>query len=141
MVAPERTLEEMRSLFEIICDEMTDGLSTRKACVKHGVKPSTFCLWKAKYFNSPEDCERYTRARDLMADAIVDEMFNIADTPCDKDEYGSTDKGMVEQTKLRAQMRQWYVSKIARKYSEKAHDDAPQSSDKTVTITFTEAKP
>lgn len=113
-----------RKLFDAVCDRMSKGDSLRIACESVGVKKSTFLDNAGK---DPELSDQYARAREALVDYTADEWLQIVD---EEPEYisetisgknGSTttklriDPASVADKKLRADARQWYLSKLAPK--------------------------
>jgi hypothetical protein len=111
-------------VFDAICKDMETPLSLRKACLKNGTHHNLF-LAKAK--ESEELQNQYERARLFMIDAVADEWLSIID---EEPEYiTETSSGREETTvskmridpasvankKVRADARQWYLSKLAPK--------------------------
>lgn len=66
------------ALADEICERLIDGESLRKICKRAGMPAtSTVCRWLAE--RAPFQ-EQYTRARELQADTLADEVLFIADT-------------------------------------------------------------
>lgn len=68
---------------------------------------------------------RYTRAREVQADTLADEILQISDdglndTYIDSDGNKRTDHDVVARSRLRVDARKWYASKVApKKYGDK----------------------
>lgn len=86
----------------------------------------------------PEFCEQYTRAKDESADALVEDMLDIADEATndwmeihDKDNVGYRLNGeAINRSRLRVDTRKWIASKLKpKKYGDKVAvggaDDMP----------------
>jgi hypothetical protein len=80
----------------------------------------------------PEFLEQYTRAKDESADALVDEMLDIADHATndwmeqhDKDNVGYRLNGeAINRSRLRVDTRKWIASKLKpKKYGEKVQTE------------------
>lgn len=91
-----------------LCAYLAMGQSLRTACSHEGM-PSiqTVYKWMADY---PEFLERYARAKEEAADAMVEEMLDIAD---DQEEDAAS-------RRVRIDTRKWIASKLkAKKYGDK----------------------
>ena len=66
-----------QEIFDVVCDRLASGESLRTICSSDDMPPpATFLGW----VDSDEKlAEQYTRARELQADAIFDEVIDIAD--------------------------------------------------------------
>lgn len=113
-----------------ICRRIAGGESLRAIC-EDDTMPSTssVCRWLADDANV-EFREQYARAREAQADAIVDEMLDIADDATndymerkteDEQSPGYVLNGEhVQRSKLRIDARKWVASKLApKKYGDK----------------------
>lgn len=84
--------------------------------------PDTIYEWIRKH---PAFAEQYARAKEIHADAIADECFEIADTAdADTafDEFGNPKPNheYIQRSKLRIDTRKWYLSKVLpKKYGDK----------------------
>jgi lambda repressor-like predicted transcriptional regulator len=92
------------------------GESLRKICKTDGMPAaSTVFLWLAE---DEAFSEQYARAREVQADAMFDEILEIADQYDSLAEKIDTDH--INRAKLRIDTRKWAVSKMApKKYGEK----------------------
>lgn len=106
---------------DMICDGLADARSLRSICLDEGMpSQSTVFRWLAdERYASFRD--RYARAREAQADALFDEMLDIADDGSNdwverKREDGSTDTVLdhehVQRSKLRIEARKWMASKL-----------------------------
>ena len=104
-----------------ICDGLADARSLRSICLEEGMPhQSTVFRWLAdERYASFRD--RYARAREAQADALFDEMLDIADDGSNdwielKRDDGSTDTVLdhehVQRSKLRIEARKWMASKL-----------------------------
>lgn len=109
-----------------ICSELAEGKSMRAVCREEGM-PSmqTVFSWLR---TKPDFLEQYTRAKDEAADALVDEMLDIADEATndwmevhDKDNPGYRLNGeAINRSRLRVDTRKWIASKLKpKKYGDK----------------------
>ena len=103
-------LKNREALSEIVLENMTNGVSMRQACIKAGIGAATWIDWTAK---DPALSERYTRAREALLDAMVDQTLALADAPVPTLENGATDPGLVRQRQLQVDTRKWILSKLA----------------------------
>lgn len=104
-----------------ICDALADARSLRSICLGDDMpSQSTVFRWLAddRY---AEFRERYARAREAQADAIFDEILDIADDGSNdwierKRDDGSTDTVLdhehVQRSKLRIEARRWMAGKL-----------------------------
>lgn len=102
-----------------ICSRIADGMSLKTIC-KDPKMPdkATFYRWMDQY---PELCDKYARAKEDSADALVDEMLYLADESNDVivgDD--KSDSARVNAKKLQVETRKWISSKLKpKKYGEK----------------------
>lgn len=119
-----------QEIADIICDRLSDGESLRTICSGADMPgKSTVFGWLA----DPEKEEfrtKYTRAREAQADALFDEMLDIADDGSNdwmekKDDEGGNigwrENGeALKRSQLRVATRQWMASKLLpKKYGDK----------------------
>ena len=112
-----------------ICDALADARSLRSICCEPDMPAqSTVFRWLADERYAAFR-ERYARAREAQADAIFDEMLDIADDGTNdwmerRREDGSVDEVLnhehISRSKLRVDARKWMAGKLApKKYGEK----------------------
>lgn len=104
-----------------ICDGLADARSLRSICIDAGMpSQSTVFRWLADERYAAFR-ERYARAREAQADALFDEMLDIADDGSNdwverKRDDGSTDTVLdhehVQRSKLRIEARKWMAGKL-----------------------------
>ena len=109
-----------------ICDRLANGESLRAICRDDDMPPtSTVCKWLSE---RPEFVEQYARAREAQADAIFDEILEIADDASNDwmERFGDENAGWqangehIQRSKLRIDSRKWMASKLApKKYGER----------------------
>jgi hypothetical protein len=137
-----------------ICDRLCAGESLRTICRDdHMPVCSTVFVWLTKH---PAFAEQYARARDVQADAIFEEILDIADNATNDwmERRGEGDAGWVangehiQRSRLRVDARKWMAGKLApKKYGEKAalelsgKDGAPLIPAINVTIGSSEPSP
>ncbi len=115
-----------------ICQRISEGESLRAICRDETMPAtSTVCLWLTKY---AEFSEQYARAREAQADALAEEVLEIAD---DK-------TGDAQRDRLRFDARKWYAGKVApKKYGDKVTNEhtGPDGGPVQASITVTFVKP
>jgi hypothetical protein len=106
-----------------ICDEIAAGRSLRTICDREDMPAkSTVFLWLSK---NKDFLDQYVRAREAQADAMAEEILDIADDGTNdtyQDEHGNvrTDQEVIGRSRLRVDTRKWLMSKLApKKYGEK----------------------
>lgn len=111
-----------------ICAGLSDGLSLRTVCKADDMPCKTTVFnWINKY---PEFLNQYTRAKQESADALTDEMLDIADNASNDwmaTNAGETEKEIfslngehVQRSRLRIETRKWLASKLKpKKYGER----------------------
>jgi len=103
-----------------ICAHLADGMSLRSVCSMEGMPDkATVFRWIRKY---PSFCDQYEKAKEESADALVEEMLDIADDgtndwmeKLDKDgkPIGWMLNGEhVQRSRLRLDIRKWAASKL-----------------------------
>lgn len=116
---------------DAICERLADAESLRSICCDEAMPSmSTVCKWLGK---NADFAEQYARAREAQADAIFDEILDIADDGSNdwmnrKRDDGSTDEVLnhehVSRSKLRIEARKWMAGKLRpKKYGEKLEID------------------
>lgn len=115
--------ENKNKILESIFGDIEDGSSLRKCLKKEGISSKTFFSW---IDNDLEKVKQYTRACELRAEALVDEMFEIADDS-ERDKifneitgFEMTNHEAIQRSKLKVDTRKWLVGKLnPKKYSDK----------------------
>lgn len=112
----------------IICDRLADGESLRSICIDEALPHmSTVCRWLRIH---AEFREQYALAREGQADALFDEMLDIADDgsndwmekrDADGNNIGWRENGeALQRSKLRVDTRKWMAGKLRpKKYGDK----------------------
>jgi hypothetical protein len=126
----ERTQEQKRALFDAVISDMEDGSSALSATKRLGLPWATFMGWtQGMGIEYPEAPDKYASAHAQRAEIYFDKILDIALAPSVVNEFG-TDKGDVELRKMQTGTIQWVLGKMARKFSDKAHDtEETKSSD------------
>lgn len=109
-----------------ICERLSDGRSLRSICLDDDMPGQTTVFrWLAA---NETFRKQYARAREAQADAIFDEMLDIADNSTNDwmERRGENAEGYelngdhVQRTRLRLDTRKWMASKLApKKYGDK----------------------
>jgi hypothetical protein len=110
-------------LANTIMSRIANGESVRKICTEPNMpSQDTFFRW---VFDKPEFSEKYTKALEIKADIMRDEILEIADdgsndTYIDKDGNERTNAEVVARSRLRVDTRKWLMARQApRKYGDK----------------------
>lgn len=103
------------NLADVICEKIADGKSLRAICSDDSM-PSKAAVFRWLATN-PEFRDQYARAREAQADALADEILDIADDGANDsytDENGvtRTDHDVIARSRLRVDARKWIASKL-----------------------------
>lgn len=108
---------DREAISAIVLEEMSNGLSTFKACEKAGVPHSTFMLWLR---DDTELANSYARAREDLIERIANEVIELSDADVGLLPDGKKDWAAVQKHKLQVDTRKWLLSKLApKKYGDK----------------------
>lgn len=133
-----------QDIADAICERLSCGESLRSICRDENTPGlSTVFKWLAAV---PEFREQYAHAREAQAEALFDEIIEIADTPQIGQKTVSkatgveiTEADMIEHRRLQVEARKWIASKLApKKYGDKIEHDL-KSSDGSMTPKDTSA--
>lgn len=104
-----------------ICAQIADGKSLRTIAKMEGIPSlTTIFEWLGA---KPEFAEQYARAKEAQADAMTEDMLEIADTPPQMGERG-IDSADVADKRLRIDTRKWLASKLKpKKYGDKIEQE------------------
>jgi hypothetical protein len=111
-----------QKLLDDICAGIALGKSARAMCIEVGISQRVLWNWLA---TDIELLQQYTRAKDLCADTLAEEIIEIADdsrfdTRIKDDGTEVTDNEVVQRSRLRVDARKWYASKLApKKYGDR----------------------
>lgn len=111
-----------------ICLRIASGESVRSICQDDNMpSKSTVMLWlidgEHEFFS-----DQYAKARQIQAETLADELFDIADdgsndwmkrTNKDGEEYFLLNGEAVARSRLRVDTRKWYLSKVLPKFADK----------------------
>lgn len=121
-----KPMEMSQDVIDEICQRLADGSSLRSICSdKHMPSMVTVMKWLAQ---SPDFAKQYSYARELQADAIFDEVLDIADDGRNDwmEEHGKDSEGWkqngeaLQRSRLRIDARKWMAGKLRpKKYGEK----------------------
>lgn len=121
---PSLYTEELATEF---CSRLVDGTSTRKVCQADDMPcTATIFKWMAE---KPEFSEQYAKAKAQAAEALAEEIFDIADDNAfdyteGKDGELRVNNDAIQRARLRVDVRKWYLSKIVpKKYGERQQID------------------
>jgi len=90
-------------LADAICERLADGESLRSICSGDTLPhKATVFRWLAK---NADFRDQYTRAREVQADSLVDDIIDIADADV-------TEPVEVQQARLRVDARKWLAGKL-----------------------------
>jgi hypothetical protein len=111
---------------DAICDALADGRSLRSICRDDGMpSTSTVCKWLAK---NADFAEQYARARELQADALFDDVLDIADK-------GLKALETPEDRRIQIDARKWMAGKLKGKYSDKVKHVGGDDGDSPIAFT------
>ena len=102
-----------------ICELLASGKSVRSICEMDGMpERATFFRW---IHNNVEFQNQYARATSARADAMFEEMFEIADdTALDEDGDEKAISERIQRSKLRVDTRKWALARMnPRKFGER----------------------
>ncbi|AQW91301.1 hypothetical protein [Elizabethkingia anophelis] len=123
--------EQKEQIFKSIFESIENGNSLRRALTEASISSKTFYEWLEA---DEEKVKQYARATEERADALVDEILDIADDTSQDfididmgDEKGSEivlakkpNYELIQRSRLRVDARKWLVGKLApKKYGDK----------------------
>lgn len=121
-----RPSEYTTEVADRICAQLADGVSLRTVCLADDMPSKTTVFnWMR---TRPEFLAQYARAKEESADALTDEMLDIADDGSNDwmernkgDEKGWVENGeAMQRSRLRVDTRKWIASKLKpKKYGDK----------------------
>ena len=134
-----------QAIADEICERLADGESLRSICnAEHMPSKATVFRWLADdRYTIFRD--QYARARECQADAIFDEILDIADTPMLGEKRKTLPDGkeevthgdMIEHRRLRVDARKWMAGKLRpKKYGDlhKFEHSGPDGEPLTVVV-------
>lgn len=111
--------EFSQELFDQICERIADGESLRAICASDGM-PSKANVFRWLSANK-DAADQYARAREAQADAIFDEILDIADDAQNdwmmrnrggEDECYQLNGEHIQRSRLRIDARKWMAGKL-----------------------------
>ncbi|HWT63349.1 MAG TPA: terminase small subunit protein [Ochrobactrum sp.] len=115
-----------QEMADAICERIADGDSLRTICADERFPArSTVFKWLSQH---EAFADQYAHAREAQADAIFDDMLNIADTPVEGEKTKVTSDGkietttgdMIEHRRLQVETRKWMAGKLRpKKYGDR----------------------
>lgn len=124
-----RPTDYSQAIADIICERLCDGESLKGICAANDMPHrATVFRWLSLF---PEFSDMYARAREVQADALFDEVLQLADTPQMGKRMKKTGKGksavieevtgdMIEHRRLQIDARKWIAGKLRpKKYGDK----------------------
>lgn len=120
-------------LAQLICSRIASGESIRRIC-KEDEMPvmSTVMLWLVDG-NHSFFSEQYAKARQIQAETLADELFDIADdgsndyssfTNSDGEAAYKLNGEAVARSRLRVDTRKWYLSKVLPRFADKKEESS-----------------
>lgn len=126
MAKKGRPTKYTQSLADKICQELAQGKSMRTVCNPDSM-PSMQTVFS--WLRTKQDfLEQYTRAKEESADALIEEMLDIADDGSNdlmtivkgNSSYEIENKEVTNRSRLRVDTRKWIASKLKpKKYGDK----------------------
>lgn len=92
-----------------ICEMIADGASLRGLCRELKIDTTTVLDWLQRYESFRE---MYRKARVDQADALADEIMDVARQEPGRDEMGKVDSGDVQHRRLLADVLKWRAAKL-----------------------------
>jgi hypothetical protein len=121
-----RPTKYSKKLADLICAELSEGKSLRSVCASEKMPTvKTIFNWFRTY---PDFLQQYARAKEASADALAEDMLDIADDGTNDFVEVQTKNGLkvlfekeaVQRSKLRVDTRKWLASKLKpKKYGDK----------------------
>jgi len=94
---------------EWVCDRLIDGQSVRAIAQELGASATAVLKWLDR---DSTRMRQYQLARQAQADALVDEIIDLADEPVPLGPDGRMDSAAVNDKRLRIDTRKWFASKF-----------------------------
>lgn len=120
-----RPSDYTQDIADKICSELADGKSMRTVCLADDMPDKATVF---RWIRTIEEFRnQYTRAKEESADALTDEMLDIADDL--SNDYVKTDEGgdrlnpeNIQRSRLKIETRKWLASKLKpKKYGDKQY--------------------
>lgn len=130
---------------DLICERLSEGESMRTICKADDMPAArTVYYWLR---NNPDFLAQYNIAKEESADALIEEMLDIADDGTNdymtitkgNYEYNVENREVTNRSKLRVDTRKWIASKLKpKKYGEKVDVTSDGKAIQGNTIIFTD---
>jgi hypothetical protein len=114
---PGRPSKYSQRIADEICQRMALGELLGAICRDIGIDRSTVWAWQKE---RPDFAKGYAQARELMADAVAEDVLNISDDSKRDIVDGKPDWEAVQRSRLRADSRKWFCARISQRWREKA---------------------
>ena len=118
--------EDKKRIVDEICNKISNGNSLRRSLIESEIAFETFYRW----IDADESkSKQYARATELRAEALLDEMLEIADennADVYIDDLGNAkiDGNTVQRSRLQYDARKWLASKLnPKKYGDRIQQD------------------
>jgi len=119
--------EQIETAFNTICENIEKGMSLRNALkIENMPSSKTFYEWMD---NNEQKVKQYARASEKRADAIFEDILDVADNQED-DVYYDLDgneiinHNVIQRARLRVDSRKWMLSKMnPKKYGDRIQQD------------------
>lgn len=121
-----RPSDYTQDLADRICEQLAEGTSLRTVCLSEDM-PSARTVFR--WLRTHEDfCQQYARAKEESADAMSEDILDIADDGTNdwmtitkgKDTYEVPNQEVLQRSRLRVDTRKWIMSKMKpKKYGDK----------------------
>lgn len=135
-----------QELADIICEKLSEGVSLRTVCLDEDMPDArTVFRWLR---TNEQFCQQYARAKQESADAMAEDVLDIADDGSNDWMEKQVSKGVfidvpnnevLQRSKLRVDTRKWLMSKMKpKKYGEKMDVTSDGKAIKGNSIVFTD---
>ena len=142
-----RPSEYTQEIADSICEWLADGQSLRSICESDEMpNKSTVFKWLDRH---AEFGDQYARAREAQADALADEITDIADesdrdtvlkTRPDGSQFEECNSEWIARSRLRVDARKWVASKLKpKKYGDKVEQTHVGDKERPVVLTSLDA--
>jgi hypothetical protein len=118
--------KQRKEIVDSICQKISNGSTLRKALDESTLAYDTFFRWIDE---DEKKSKQYTRATELRAEAMAEELLSISDAVGEDVLIGDdgqkiVNHNVIQRDRLRVDSRKWLMSKMfPKKYSEKITND------------------
>lgn len=113
----------------LVCEEISGGASLRSICRRENMpSQNSVFSWLRRF---PEFASQYTRACQARADAMAEEIIDIADDGSN-DTYANEDgdvqinTDVIQRSKLRVEIRKWIMARMSQEVWGRARTSRPR---------------